>query len=119
MVPLSGTPRRVLYPGPLRMPTGTLHEVIGEVELVPTSPGGLGSASWAERLRLRIPEGFWIGRNQVHLKRLVFSKFVGRALGWSDPEGVSPMFSGGLISDTIQRQDPGEKRTPERETISD
>ena len=32
-----GTPMRMLYPGPPRSPTGTLYEVIGEVELVPAS----------------------------------------------------------------------------------
>ena len=42
VVPPSGTPRRVLYPGPPRSPTGILYEVIGEVELVPTFSAGVG-----------------------------------------------------------------------------
>ena len=37
-----GTPRRMLYPGPPRSPTGTLYKVIGEVELVPSSQAGVG-----------------------------------------------------------------------------
>ena len=37
VVPPSGTPMRVLYPGPPGSPTRTLYEVIGEVELVPAS----------------------------------------------------------------------------------
>jgi hypothetical protein len=34
VVPPSGTPRRVLYQGPLGSPTKTLYEVLGEVALV-------------------------------------------------------------------------------------
>ena len=37
LLPPSSTPRRMLYPGPPGSPTGTLYEVIGEVELVPAS----------------------------------------------------------------------------------
>ena len=42
LLPPSGTPRRMLYPDPPRSPTGTLYEVIGEVELVPASQAGAG-----------------------------------------------------------------------------
>jgi hypothetical protein len=42
LLPSSGTPRRVLYPGPPGSPTGTLYEVVGEVELVQASPAGAG-----------------------------------------------------------------------------
>ena len=42
LLPPNGTPRRMLYPGPPRSPTGTLYEVIGEVELVPSSQAGAG-----------------------------------------------------------------------------
>ena len=38
----SGTPRRVLYPGPPGSPTGTLYEVVGEVTLVSNPPAGAG-----------------------------------------------------------------------------
>ena len=38
VVPPSGTPRRVLYQGPPRSPTGTRHEVMGEVALVRNPP---------------------------------------------------------------------------------
>ena len=38
VVPLSGTPQRVLYQGPLGLPTGTLYKVVGEVALVQYSP---------------------------------------------------------------------------------
>ena len=38
----NGTPRRMLYPGPLGSPTDTLYEVIGEVKLVPASQAGAG-----------------------------------------------------------------------------
>ena len=34
VVPPSGTPRRVLYPGPSGSPTETLYEVVGKVALV-------------------------------------------------------------------------------------
>ena len=34
VVPPSGTPRWVLYPGPPGSPTGTLYEVVGEIALV-------------------------------------------------------------------------------------
>ena len=34
VVPPGGTPRRVLYPGPLGSPTGILYEVVGKVALV-------------------------------------------------------------------------------------
>src|ERR1700738_2334633 len=37
-----GTPRRMLHPGPPGSPTGTLYEVIGEVEQVPGSQAGAG-----------------------------------------------------------------------------
>ena len=37
LLPPSGTPRRMLYPGTPGSPTGTLYEVIGEVEIVPAS----------------------------------------------------------------------------------
>ena len=37
-----GTPRRMLYPGPPGSLTGTLYEVIGEVELVLASHAGAG-----------------------------------------------------------------------------
>ena len=40
VVPLSGTPKRVLYPGPPGSPTGTMYKVVGEVALVQTSPVG-------------------------------------------------------------------------------
>ena len=40
VVPPSGTPRRVLYPGPPGSPTRTLYEGIREVEFVPTSSVG-------------------------------------------------------------------------------
>ena len=42
LLPPSGTPRRMLYPGPPGSPTGTLHEVVGEVELVPASQASAG-----------------------------------------------------------------------------
>ena len=42
LFPPSGTPRRMLYPGPPGSPTGTLYEVIGEVELVPASQTSVG-----------------------------------------------------------------------------
>ena len=42
LLPPSGTLRRMLYPGPPGSPTGTLYEVIGEVELVPASQAGAG-----------------------------------------------------------------------------
>jgi hypothetical protein len=38
VIPPGGTPRRVLYPGPPRSPTGTLYEVVGEVALVQNPP---------------------------------------------------------------------------------
>ena len=38
IVPPSGTPRRVLYPGPPGSPTGTLYEAVGEVEVVRNPP---------------------------------------------------------------------------------
>ena len=37
LLPPSGTSRRMLYSGPLESPTGTLFEVIGEVELLPAT----------------------------------------------------------------------------------
>ena len=43
----SGTPRRMLYPAPPGSPTGTLYEVIGEVELVPASQVGAGPSQQA------------------------------------------------------------------------
>ena len=43
LLPPSGTPKRVLYPGPPGSPTGTLYEVIGQVELVSASQVGAGS----------------------------------------------------------------------------
>ena len=42
VVPPSGTPRRVLYQGPPRSPTGTLYEVVGEVALVHNPPTAAG-----------------------------------------------------------------------------
>ena len=42
VVPPSGTPRRVLYPGPPGSPTGTLYEVVGEVALVQNPPPSAG-----------------------------------------------------------------------------
>ena len=42
VIALSGTPRRVLYPGPPGLPTGTLYEVVDKVALVPTPPTGVG-----------------------------------------------------------------------------
>ena len=38
VVPPGGPPRRVLYQGPPGSPTGTLHEKIGEVAIVPNPP---------------------------------------------------------------------------------
>ena len=42
MVPPSGTPRRVLYPGPPGLPTGTHYAVVGEVALVQNPPTAAG-----------------------------------------------------------------------------
>ena len=42
LLPPSATPKRMLYPGPPGSPTGTLYEVIGEVELVPASQADAG-----------------------------------------------------------------------------
>ena len=44
MVPPGGTPRRVLYPGPPRSPTGTLYKVVGEVALVQNPPTTAGTS---------------------------------------------------------------------------
>ena len=38
IIPRSGTPRRVLYPGPPGSPTGTLYEAVGEVVVVNKPP---------------------------------------------------------------------------------
>ena len=38
LIPLGGTPRRVLYQGPPGSPTGTLYEAVGEVEVVCNPP---------------------------------------------------------------------------------
>ena len=51
VVPLSGTPRRVLYSDPPGSPTGTLYEVVGEVALVQNmttaaGPSQQGGGSW-------------------------------------------------------------------------
>ena len=42
VVPPSGAPRWVLYPGPPGSPTGTLYEVVGEVVLVHNPPTNAG-----------------------------------------------------------------------------
>ena len=42
ILPPSATPRRMLYPGLFGSPTGTLYEVIGEVELRPASQIAVG-----------------------------------------------------------------------------
>ena len=42
VVPPSGTPRRMLYQGHPRSPTGTLYEVVGEVPLVQDPPTVVG-----------------------------------------------------------------------------
>ena len=48
----NGTPRQMLYPGPSGSPTGTLYEVIGEVELVPASQAGAGPSQPAGTSKL-------------------------------------------------------------------
>ena len=42
LMPPRGTPRRMLDLGPPGLPTATLYEVVGEVELVPTAQAGVG-----------------------------------------------------------------------------
>jgi hypothetical protein len=44
VIPPSGTPRRVLYPGPPGSPTGTLYEVVGEVAMVQNPPTTAGTS---------------------------------------------------------------------------
>ena len=44
VVPPGGTPQRVLYPGPLGSPTGTLYEVVVEVALVQNPPTTAGTS---------------------------------------------------------------------------
>ena len=46
-LPPSGTPGQMLYPGPRGSPTGTLYEVLGEVELIPASQAGAGPSRLA------------------------------------------------------------------------
>ena len=52
----SGTPKQMLYPGPTGFPTGTLYEVITEVELVPASQTGVGPSQPA-RISKRAESG--------------------------------------------------------------
>ena len=42
LLPLSSTPKRMLYPCPPGSPTGTLYEMIGEVKLVSASQASAG-----------------------------------------------------------------------------
>ena len=83
----SSIPRRVLYPGPPGSPTGTLYEVIGEVELVPPSQ--------AEPPSRRNPEGFRTERDPVFQNGPTLPLCTGRALGRSGPEEVSHLLRGG------------------------
>ena len=46
----SGTPRRVLYPGPPGSPTGILYEVVNEVALVTECVDGCGTQSTGRML---------------------------------------------------------------------
>ena len=62
VVPPSGTPRRVLYPGPPGSPTGTLYEVVGEVTLVPNPPAGAGPSQQGEPLSPLVPAGLRKGK---------------------------------------------------------
>ena len=61
VVPPSGTPRRVLYPGPPGSPTGTLYEVVGEVALVQNPPTARGTSQQGAALDPLVPEEPWIG----------------------------------------------------------
>ena len=87
VVPPSGTPRRVIYPGPFGSPTGMLYEVVGKMALVPTSPAGAepshqGGTSQTTSSR-RVPNGEGSGAP----KGPALPRFTKRAPSRFDPEG--------------------------------
>ena len=104
----SGMPRRMLYPGPPGSPTGTLYEVIGEVELLPASQTGAGpsqpvgtsqpaeSGKLPDREKTLVPER--TRSSQVRRKSMEWSAQFGR--------GQSPNPDRGRASER--------SRTPER-----
>ena len=97
VVPPSGTSRRVLYPGPPGLPTETMYEVIGEVELVPASqaeadPSQLGGTSDGIR------KGSGSGEIRCSGKDPLFPSL---------PEEVSPLLRGGHRTDPECRIGPG------------
>ena len=120
LLPPSGTPRRVLYPGPLGSPTCTLYEVIGEIELVPASQAGVGpsqpagtsqppeSGRFSDREKSHVPE--WTRSSQVRRKSTEQSTRSRR--------GQSPNPNRGRTSDhsrTPERaRTPAMMRTPDR-----
>ena len=91
VVPLSGTPRRVLYPGPPESPTGTLYRESEKWSSYLLLRQGLGPTRRAEPPNIQIPEGFRIERGTVLRKGLALPRFAGRALGRSDPKEASPL----------------------------
>ena len=113
LVPPSGTPRWMLYPGPLGSPTCTLYEVIGEVELVPASQAGAGPSQPArtskppeserilDREKTLVPE--WIRWSQVRRKSTEQLARSGR--------GQSPNPDRGRTSE--RSRTPERARTPE------
>ena len=114
LLPPSGTPRRVLYPGPPGSPSSTLYEVIGEVELVPTSLAGAGRSQPAgtskptksrrnpDREKTPVPERTRL--SQVRRKSTERSARSGR--------GQSPNLDRGRTSK--RSRTPERARTPEK-----
>ena len=119
LLPPSGTPMRMLYPGPPGSPTGTLYEVIGEVELVPASQMGAGPNQPAEtsqptksgRLpdREKTPVPKRTHSSQVRRKSTERSARSGR--------GQSPNPNRGRASE--RSRTPKRARTPERVRMPD
>ena len=89
LLPPSGTPRWMLYPGPPRSQTCTMYKVIGKVELVPASQAGAGLSQPALRSHRNLEE-LWIGRGPLFRNGPVCPRRAGIAQnGPPDPDAVS------------------------------
>ena len=111
LLPPRGTPRRMLDPGPPGSPTATLYEVVGEVELVPTSQAGDGPSQLAGTPRPQ-ESGRVLNRGKTHVpERIRLSQVRRKSTERTATSGR------GQSPNPDRARTPERSRTPERARI--